>query len=205
MPAKQGKPLSGALGHIAQRLPLPAREAQVVMPAHQLFPALPLPRENRPNDDFLQKARMDPLKFHTRRLTHSQEQSSEKNEKTSITTPYLKHWRSPDPPRGSKAGFGMGKGAAPGTGVRPHARVPIERESRCLGRRPLRGLAPMGGDHGSAQPARPPKGIRMSNAPELSRPGLRRGIPHLRSQRPVSLPFEPALLPRGPARGRNGL
>ena len=40
-PAKQGKPLSGALGHIAQRLPHPAREAQVVMPAHQLFPALP--------------------------------------------------------------------------------------------------------------------------------------------------------------------
>src|SRR5579863_8304672 len=40
-PAKQGKPLSGALGHIAQRLPHPVREAQVVMPAHQLFPALP--------------------------------------------------------------------------------------------------------------------------------------------------------------------
>jgi|GEM_PF-6500404 len=38
---------------------------------------------------------MDPLKFHTQRLTHSQEQSSEKNEKTSITTIYLKHWRSP--------------------------------------------------------------------------------------------------------------
>jgi len=94
IPAKQGKPLSGALGHIAQRLPHPAREAQVVMPA-QLFPALPLPRENRPNDDFLQEALMDPLKFHTRRLTHSQEQSPEKNEKTSITTTYLKHWRSP--------------------------------------------------------------------------------------------------------------
>src|SRR5579863_9822957 len=94
-PAKQGKPLSGALGHIAQRLPHPVREAQVVMPAHQLFPSLPLPRENRPNDDFLQEALMDPLKFHTRRLTHSQEQSSEKNEKTSITTTYLKHWRSP--------------------------------------------------------------------------------------------------------------
>ena len=29
---------------------------------------------------------MDPLKFNTPRLTHSQEQSSEKNEKTSITT-----------------------------------------------------------------------------------------------------------------------
>jgi len=36
---------------------------------------------------------MDPLKFHTRRLTHSQEQSPKKNEKTSITTTYLKHWR----------------------------------------------------------------------------------------------------------------
>jgi|GEM_PF-5883932 len=65
------------------------------MPAHQLFPSLPLPRENRPNDDFLQEALMDPLKFHTRRLTHSQEQSSKKNEKTSITTAYLKHWHSP--------------------------------------------------------------------------------------------------------------
>ena len=94
-PAKQGKPLSGALGHIAQRLPHPVREAQVVMPAHQLFPSLPLPRENRPNDDFLQEALMDPLKFHTRRLTHLQEQSPEKNEKTSITTTYLKHWRGP--------------------------------------------------------------------------------------------------------------
>ena len=51
-PAKQGKSLP-ALGHIAQRLSHPAREAQVVMPAHQLFPALP--RENRPNDDFLQE------------------------------------------------------------------------------------------------------------------------------------------------------
>ena len=40
---------------------------------------------------------MDPLKFHTRRFTHSQEQSPKKNEKTSITTTYLKHWRSPDP------------------------------------------------------------------------------------------------------------
>ena len=40
---------------------------------------------------------MDPLKFHTRRLTHSQEQSPKKNEKTSITTTYLKHWRSPEP------------------------------------------------------------------------------------------------------------
>gem|GEM_PF-4934995 len=38
---------------------------------------------------------MDPLKFHTRRLTHSQEQSPKKNEKTSITTTYLKHWRGP--------------------------------------------------------------------------------------------------------------
>jgi len=95
MPAKQGKPLSSALGHIAQRLPHQAREAQVVMLAHQLFPALPLPRENRPNDDFLQETLMDPLKFHTRRLTHSQEQSPRKNEKTSITTTYLKHWRSP--------------------------------------------------------------------------------------------------------------
>src|SRR5579863_1770653 len=75
-PAKQGKPLSGALGHIAQRLPHEAREAQVVMPAHQLFPALP--RENRPNDDFLQEALMDPLKFHTRSLTHSQEKVQRK-------------------------------------------------------------------------------------------------------------------------------
>src|SRR5579863_8654861 len=92
-PAKQGKPLSGALGHIAT--PPPAARSPGSMPAHQLFPSLPLPRENRPNDDFLQEALMDPLKFHTRRLTHSQEQSSEKNEKTSITTTYLKHWRSP--------------------------------------------------------------------------------------------------------------
>src|SRR5579863_248547 len=91
-PAKQGKPLSGALAHIA--IPPPGARSPGSDAGASALPSAP--RENRPNDDFLQEALMDPLKFHTRRLTHSQEQSPKKNEKTSITTTYLKHWRSPD-------------------------------------------------------------------------------------------------------------
>src|SRR5579863_5793753 len=70
-PAKQGKPLSGALGHIAT--PPPGARSPGSDAGASALPSAP--RENRPNDDFLQEARMDPLKFHTRRLTHSQEQS----------------------------------------------------------------------------------------------------------------------------------
>src|SRR5579863_7533713 len=40
-PAKQGKPLSGALGHIAQRLPHPAREAQVSDAGASALPSAP--------------------------------------------------------------------------------------------------------------------------------------------------------------------
>src|SRR5579863_10275459 len=90
-PAKQGKPLSGALGHIAT--PPPGARSLGSDAGASALPSAP--PENRPNDDFLQKALMDPLKFHTRRFTHSQEQGPKKNEKTSITTTYLKHWRSP--------------------------------------------------------------------------------------------------------------
>jgi hypothetical protein len=56
LPAEQGQPPAAAFGHVAQRLAHHPVEAEVMVPAHQFFPALALAGANGPDDGLSQAA-----------------------------------------------------------------------------------------------------------------------------------------------------